>query len=314
MIRTRCCLAVVVLAAASGPACTEQAVEIAPSEPEKAAPAPVFELPDRALRFGRPPHLTVDVARAEYTPLANYLGRAIDHEITVVVPDSYGQVVDMLTDGRLDMALLTPFTYVKAKQRLPSLVLIASIVAEGSAKYRGYIVTKATGKIHNVDALKGKRFAFVDESSASGYLFATAALLDAGIVPERDFAEIRFAGSHPKVVHWILDGTVDAGAISSTTFRHLRGESLTTRLEIIAKTEWIPFDAMALHPSVPEPIVRKLQSTLMNLNIQSPEGRAVLTGITTTNGFIAGKDAAYDPVRRVAARLKSKGTGTFDRK
>ncbi|MEE8409549.1 MAG: phosphate/phosphite/phosphonate ABC transporter substrate-binding protein [Myxococcota bacterium] len=314
MSGTRLRLVAIAVAMALLSACREQAKESVPTEPAKPEPVVSVELPVRPLRFGRPPHLTAATARQEYTPLADFLGRAIDHEIVVVVPGSYDQVVDMLVRGELDMALLTPFTYVKAKRRLPSLVLIASMVAEGAVKYRGYIVTKANGEIHSVDALKGKRFAFVDKGSASGYLFPHVALLEAGIDPRRDFAEVRFAGGHPKVVQWVLDGTVDAGAISSTTFRHLRGEALFSRLEIIAKTAWIPFDAVVLHPSVPEPVARKLQTTLMGLNSQSPEGRAVLTGITTTNGFIAGNDATYDPVRRVAAQLESKGTGAFDRK
>ncbi len=75
-------------------ACREQAQEAAPPESAKPEPVTSAELPDRPLRLGRPPHLTADTARQEYTPLAKFLGRAIDHEIVVVtlVIDSRSKV------------------------------------------------------------------------------------------------------------------------------------------------------------------------------------------------------------------------------
>ena len=287
--------------------CDDPAPTPSDAPPEAAGPAvaaapEAATLPDRPLLLGRPPHLST-VTRAEYEPLAAHLAEAIGHRIEVRVPGSYTEVVDLLVAGKLDMALLTPLTYVEAHRRVPNLRLLVSLLGEGSPKYRGYIVTKLGGKVHSVADLKGKRFAFVDRGSASGYLFPAAHLLDAGIDPEKDFAKVVFVGDHPTVVHDVVAGKVDGGAISSTTFNHLRSESLGSKLEIIAKTDWIPLDAFVAQGSLPESVATKLQAALIALNMRTPEGRAVLRGVTTTNGFVPGDDSLYDPVRRVAERV-----------
>jgi phosphate/phosphite/phosphonate ABC transporter binding protein len=260
-------------------------------------------MPSRSLRLGHPPNLSVKGSQAEYRPLAEYLTQALQHNVFVVVPDTYGEVVDLLVDGELDFALLTPFLYVRAKKRLPALKLVASLLGEGAAQYRGYIVTAAASPIHDVKGLKGKRFAFVDKASASGYLFPLAVLKENGIDPDRDLKEVVFAGSHRKVVDWILEGRVDAGAVSSTSFVQFRGEAISSRLFIIAKTDWIPLDAFVARPDLPEPLVAKVKTALLSLDARTAEGRNILSGVATNNGFVEGKDEIYAPVRKIADKL-----------
>jgi phosphate/phosphite/phosphonate ABC transporter binding protein len=262
-------------------------------------------LPARPLRLGRPPHLR-DTG-TEYGPLAAHLGAALGHPVEIRVPGSYDAVAAELAAGELDLALLTPFVYVKAKAQLPGLRLLAALLGEGAPKYLGYVVVRADSPVEQLVGLRGKRFGFVDQGSASGYLFPRALLLDHGLVPERDFAAVEYGGSHARVVEWVLAGTVDAGAVSSTTFVHMKGEAIGNKLSIIGKTDWIPFDAFVAHPSVPEPVVTRLRQTLLTLNVRTPEGRHVLTGITTTSGFVAVDDAHYDSVRAVARRLAGPG-------
>ena len=286
-------------------ACRERAAtgSLPPAPKAVVEDAKPSALPNRSLRLGHPPNLSVKGSQEEYKPLADYLTQALQHNVFVVVPDTYEEVVDMLVDGKLDFALLTPFLYVRAKKRLPALKPVASLLGEGSAQYRGYIVTSATSPMHEVKDLKGKRFAFVDKASASGYLFPLATLKDAGIDPERDLKEVVYAGSHRKVVDWVLEGRVDAGAISSTSFLQFRGEAISSRLFIIAKTDWIPFDAFVAHPSMPEALVAKLKTALLSLDARTAEGRNILTGVATNNGFVEGKDETYAPVRKVAEKL-----------
>jgi phosphonate transport system substrate-binding protein len=55
----------------------------------------------------------------------------------------------------------------------------------------------------------GKRIAFVEESSTSGFIFPTIALLNAGIT-EDQYTTI-FAGSHDGAVQAVYDGEADIG-------------------------------------------------------------------------------------------------------
>ena len=280
---------------------TPQGLPPPPLAPVDVVAPPVT--PTRSLRLGHPPTLSVKGSQEEYKPLAEYLSQSLQHNVFVVVPGTYEEVVDMLVDGKLDFALLTPLLYVQAKKRLPTLKLLASLMGEGAAQYRGYIVTAATSPIHGIRDLKGKRFAFVDKASASGYLFPLATLKENGVDPAHDLKDVVYAGTHHNVVDWVLSGRVDAGAISSTSFMHFRAEAISSRLFIIAKTDWIPFDAFVAHPSLPDSLVAAVRTALLSLDSRSAEGRAVLTGVTTNNGFVEGKDAAYDSVRKTAAKV-----------
>ena len=54
---------------------------------------------------------------------------------------------------------------------------------QGSKTYRSQVVVRADSGITSIDQLRGKKFAFVDPASASGFLFPNALL--AGMVYAR---------------------------------------------------------------------------------------------------------------------------------
>src|SRR5207244_6062947 len=89
----------------------------------------------------------------------------------------------------------------------------AQSIIDGSSTYRGIIVTRKDSGIKSIADLKGKRFAFVDPKSASGYVYPRAMLIEKGIDPETFFSETIFAGSHDRVIAAVLNRRVDAGAI-----------------------------------------------------------------------------------------------------
>jgi len=52
------------------------------------------------------------------------------------------------------------------------------------------IISLKTASIHSLKDLNGKRFAFVDYQSASGYLYPMALLEKNGLNPEKNFSRI----------------------------------------------------------------------------------------------------------------------------
>ena len=275
----------------------------------KAPPAPPLSpientratgTPSRALRLGRVPHISQETTRAENAPLAAYLAKHLGQPVDLAVPSDYDAVISELASGAIDIAILPPLSYITAKKRIPDLAVVAQIVAEGGAQYLSYVVTAADSSAQSLTDLKGGRFAFVDKRSTTGYLMAVDLLRRHGIDPDHDFKNIVFAGSHPEVVELVLAHKVEGGAIASTTFGQMRESRLNERLRILAKSEPVPFDAVVVQPHVPVETVVKLRETLLGLSTRTEEGRAVLTGITSNNGFVPVTDAAYDGVRRVA--------------
>ncbi|MCK5035999.1 MAG: PhnD/SsuA/transferrin family substrate-binding protein, partial [Candidatus Sabulitectum sp.] len=69
--------------------------------------------------------------------------------------------------------------------------------------------------IQDVEDLKNKTFMAVDEQSLGGWHMVWRELLEYGIDPHRDFAELSFGGTHDAVVYAVLAGDVDAGTVRS---------------------------------------------------------------------------------------------------
>ncbi|WP_256386618.1 PhnD/SsuA/transferrin family substrate-binding protein, partial [Hydrocoleum sp. CS-953] len=88
----------------------------------------------------------------------------------------------------------------------------------GRPWYTSVIVANTTKNIKTLQDLKGKRFAFVSPSSTSGFLIPMNGLETAGIDPTRDFAKIRYSGSHDKATQNLADDVVDAVTNDKASF------------------------------------------------------------------------------------------------
>lgn len=257
------------------------------------------------LVLGLTPFLSEAQMRREFVPVAKYLGSKIGISVSVRTASSYADLAKLLFAREVDLAVLSPLAYVKARRTNPNLVLLLTQIADGSPTYAAYIVTRDDAGMRTVHDLKGKRFAFVDRQSASGYLYALAHLKKAGIEPHSHFASVVFAGNHGKVVDMVLNGEADAGATYSTAVKIARVERPDSeRLKILAKTGRIPFDAYCASPSLQQSLIEEIRAALLNLSTRTEEGRRVLRGVTAINGFVQVRDDHYDEVRRVARFLE----------
>jgi ABC transporter, phosphonate, periplasmic substrate-binding protein len=79
---------------------------------------------------------------------------------------------------------------------------------ELSTVYYGCVMARSDGGINRLEDLQGRSFAFSDETSTSGHIFARALLQRRGIT----LGHVLFAGGHPNVVQAVYDGKVAGGA------------------------------------------------------------------------------------------------------
>ena len=280
-------------------------------------PAPVEVQPDETpsareeltnvpnpLVIGLLPVFAPDQMVRQFSPLASYLGRQLDTTVELRLAETYDEMLELIEKGEVDLAQLSPFVYVTAKEKVPGIELIATNIAEGSSTYSGYIVARTDLGIRSVEELKGLRFGFVDEHSASGYLYPTAFLLSGGLSPEKDFREIVFTGRHDSLMNHLISGRIDAGATFSGALLNAEDVGLDLeQIEIVAKTGRIPYDAWVtrrdLHPSV----VGRLQGSLLSLSTRDRMGRRILGPMRSINAFAPITDAHYDQVRAVKKAL-----------
>src|SRR5437870_5798718 len=211
------------------------------------------------LKFGFTPVLSEPEMRTEFEPLMTYLSESIGQKVTLYIAKDYGDLRTQMENGSVDIGSFSPFAYVDAAKG-GKIRIIAQSIIEGSATYRGIIIARKDSGLKSIADLKGKRFAFVDPKSASGYVYPRAMLIEKGINPETFFKETIFAGSHDKVIAAVLEGQVDAGAIYDGALGVAQRSGVSVAdLVTLASSDPIPHDAIAVRIGMNEKLAQRIQ-------------------------------------------------------
>jgi phosphonate transport system substrate-binding protein len=211
--------------------------------------------------------------------IAHLLEIATGYHFESFVATSYAGVIEAMGAGRADVGWLNTFSYVLAHQKYGVEVRLVT-VRFGLPYYRAEIITQASSGINSLADLKGKRFAFVDPASTSGFLFPKAGLKKAGYDPDKFFGQSVFAGSHNNVVLAVYQGRVDAGAV----FEDARASVQKTlpdvmqKLKVIWKSDPIPNDTVSFRKDLPGDVKDRVTNALLRFS-QQPAGLEALKSL-----------------------------------
>ncbi|SMC41021.1 phosphate/phosphite/phosphonate ABC transporter substrate-binding protein [Sporomusa malonica] len=249
--------------------------------------------------FGVNPFTVPQIIRDTYVPILEHVAQNIGLKARVIIVSDYDALGRAMLNGTVDVGWFSPFAYVSAK-KAGNLIPIVTPIVNNSSSYTGLIVASKDRGYTSIDALKGKKFAFVDRQSASGYVYPRALLVQNGKTPEKFFQETVFLGSHNRVIEGVLDGIADGGATYSEALEIGRSRGLQVeRLTILAQTEPIPKDAIAGRPGLAPGLPEKLMQSFITITDKNIQYRTLLAR-TNINGFTIAHDEAYEVVRKVA--------------
>jgi len=248
---------------------------------------------DKEIIFGVNPFTSPENIKQMYAPILERLCRNIGYKARIIIVKDYDALIDGMANGLIDVGWFSPFAYVTARKKI-GVKPIATPRVNGKFSYRGYIITKKSSDIRSLSDLKGKHFGYVDPQSASGYLYARHILKSNGLDPDRIFSKISFMGTHDNVIKAVLSGEIDAGATYNEAMDMAKAKGLDVNaLEIIAETEDIPKDAIAVNSNMPDEIA----SLLQNAFVEFKEFQGLKTPV---DGFVASNDKRYDVIRTIA--------------
>ena len=197
------------------------------------------------------------------------------------VPTSYAAVVEALGAKQVDIAWMGPLAYVIANQKFGTKLMLMSVFQDaktGAQKrtYPGGIIVKADATYRSIQELRGKKFAFTDPASASGYLYPMDYLAKQGITnPRTFFSELVFAGGHDKVVAAVMSGQVDGGAIYTDILDRLEQTTFPTvkrDVRVLVQTADIPNDGVFARKDLPADAFTKVQNGLLAV-VNKPDGK-----------------------------------------
>jgi phosphonate transport system substrate-binding protein len=220
----------------------------------------------------------------------------------VEVPASFIAVVEAIGSKRADAAILNTFGYVLAHEKYGAEARL-KLINRGRDSYNGQIIVHVDGP-KSLKELNGKKFAFVDPASTSGYLLPSRLFKQEKI----KIKESIFAGKHDSVVTAVYQKQVDAGATFYTPpdedgtpkdarwLLRTQYPDIYEKVKILKLTEPIPNDPLIFRKELPEEIKSKIAESLKKY-IKTAEGAKVMFDLYHITDFKAASDADYDIVR-----------------
>jgi phosphonate transport system substrate-binding protein len=233
------------------------------------------------LLIGLTPEENIFKQMDRYRPLASYLSTNLGMKVRLTILSRYGDVIDKFTSRKMDGAFFEAFTAVLAMEKLSLEPIATQVNLDGTSTTQGYIFVRQDSGIKTVKDMEGKRMAFVDRATVTGYLFAISFLKDKGIKNiEKYFKEYYFTGSHDSAIYSVLDNRADVGIADSEVYRRMveKDPSIKSELSIISQSPAFPGTTLCLRKDLPEKIKAKIMRVLLDMN-KDPESKEVLRNL-----------------------------------
>jgi phosphate/phosphite/phosphonate ABC transporter binding protein len=271
--------------------------------------------PDKSrLVFGFAPSVEGDRTRQALVDLCRVLGDAVGLDVAPMRVASYGALERAIVEGRASFGWFPPV--ILARLELSGRVLpIAQCVRAGSAAYHACLIVREDSPWKTVEQVRGARAAWVDRSSAAGYVFPRLLLAAHGVDPANAFEQEVFVQSHAEVVRHIVSGQADIGATFaslSPAGKILRGGwtdpdgSNARPVRALATFGPIPNDAMAASTALAPELRAALGRAALHAT-SSPALRAALRHLFGADALAPVAEETYAELRTLVARALKSG-------
>jgi phosphonate transport system substrate-binding protein len=254
------------------------------------------------------PSIDAKVIETNSLTFKAFLEKTTPYKYEINLPQSFIAVVEAFGTKRADIAAMNSFGYVLAHKKYGTEARM-TVLRHGSSTYQSQFIVKADGNIKAVADLAGRRMAFVDPASATGYLLPLKTLKDKKIEPK----ETVFAMKHDSVVSMVYQGQVDAGATfysppTDGKIEDARRLVLTqypdveAKVKILELSEPITNDPIVFRKEMSEEMKSKITDAFLAF-IATEDGKTAFKAIYGVDGIKRATDSDYDKFRELLTAL-----------
>ncbi|MFU8802254.1 MAG: phosphate/phosphite/phosphonate ABC transporter substrate-binding protein, partial [Bradymonadaceae bacterium] len=266
------------------------------SPTSQAARAPI--LIGEPLPLGWAPTVDPDVLVNEVRPLHEYLERTTGRPMPLILAADYGELSEMLREGKIAFAVLPPLLYVRTKVAEPGVELLALKEFDGGTSSDAILLVHMQSNIRSLEDLEGKTFCFVDPNSTTGYFLPREYIRSQGYDPEEFVGKVHWSGDHLQALRDLSAKTCDAAATYSGAF--LSGDEFGIpigRLRQLAIIGHVPQDIVTAGPGV-DPLDRqKISDALIAFDPMTHMGIKRLGDNQRITGFQKALESDFDLLR-----------------
>ena len=261
------------------------------------------------------------------------------------VPTDYTALVEAMGTGQADIGAFGPFALLQARDRSGAEIILQS-VRNGGATYHTQWFTNNPDKYCSDDPVENERtvddapvtflncngtdhpadepatgpagedaiglidagttVSFVEETSASGYIFPALQLIQAGNVDPLSDDDITrlFAGGHDASVLAVLNGDAEVGVSFDDARSIVVGDNpdVATDVVVFAYSPEIPNDGWAVRGDLPTEVKEAITQALLDY-AASDDGKAVLDSIYEIDDLVEADQQAFDVVEQAAEQV-----------
>lgn len=275
------------------------------------------------------PSQNADKIMGTSKPLTDYLTKELGIPVEAKVTQDYTGAVEALGADQAQLAFLPVLPMQQAVERKGAVPLL-QVVRNGSTTYHAEFITNdpskyckdtpvaggdkgylycngtATAKkgpvaIERVKDLKGQKVAFVEETSASGYIFPMLALMNQGL-KKSDVTPV-FAGGHDKSVLAVYNNQAPVGACFDDARLNVKDKAdVGQKVVVFAFSEEIPNDGIVAAKSVSKEYQDKISAALIAFS-KSDSGKQTLKDLYGITNFDKANPDALKIVKEAAEKV-----------
>ena len=249
-----------------------------------------------------------EAAKKQADALARFVGIAVKETTLPRVFADQEALANAVSKGEVDVGLMGPLGYVRLDPKAKTQLMFRT-VRQGKSVYRSALFAPVNSKLSSLEDLrkskKPLKVAWVETSSATGYVIPKALLLQAGINPAQSFETQDFLGSHDAVCSAVLEGKYDVGA---TFADPVQGQARVSgcekalgkkadQLKIVALSSDVPNDVLVAAPKFSQGKIDAIVATAKGAD-KTEDGKGWLKAAFLAEGVADVKDEDFAPIRK----------------
>jgi phosphonate transport system substrate-binding protein len=220
-----------------------------------------------------------------------------------------------LREGKADFYSETVLTALYLEQHGNSQIVLREW-KKGVASYRSVVVVSTDSGINELSDLRGRKIAFEDESSTSGFLVPFGELLRLGLHPRKlnsprsavapGNVGFVFAEEELNIAGWVVRGVAAAGAMSDKDFADVSRVPgpIREKLRVIYKSGALPRSLFSVRRTLDPMIKARVKAVLLKIH-KDPDAKPVLAKYYKIKKF--DEVLQLDYARQIQAKLAAKG-------
>ena len=245
-----------------------------------------------------------------YEEMVQYIEGKLGVSIKIVQRRNYSEVNDLIKNKEIDFAFVCSGAYIDGNSEFGMKLLVAPKMYDRTT-YHSYIIVQENSNYTGLSDLRGRKFAFSDPLSNSGYLYPTYRLSLINETPDSFFGvdytgrhNYIFTYSHDYSIIAVAEGLAAGAAVDSLVYDYLN----LTKPDVISKTKIIKVSPPFGIPPVVVPrdgnsyLEKRLREIFLNMD-KDEEGKKILSKIMIDK-FVIIDDNAYDSIREMRVKVK----------